>query len=157
MAVDPPRIDEEGTMNITFHANPKNSQYHQKSQSRKRTTTTDVSTPRNKSSSSSSSMEFSFDSSPSPFSSSFSSSSTSSSIYYPNDLSADKEGNNFLFLYRLSKMKLLVLTLLDLLLILFFFSVLFPSTASQVVGVLFAPQPWTTFSTLFLPAGFKLH
>ena len=152
MAVDPPRVDEEGTMNITFHANPKNSQYHQKSQSRKRTTTIDASTPRNKSSSSSS---MAITSRPSPFFSSSSSPSTSSSIYYPNDLSADKEGKNFLFLYRLSEMKLLVLTLLDLPLILFFFSYFFPSKASQVVDALFAT--WTTFSTFFLPTAFKSH
>ena len=76
MAVDPPRYDEDGNMNVTFHANPKNSLRNQKNH---------CYTPRG------SSNEKGFF----PSSSSTAASNPAlSSIYYRNNLNMNNEGKS---------------------------------------------------------------
>merc|ERR1712023_617679 len=103
MAIDPPRYDEDGNMNVTFHANPKNSLRNQKNH---------CYTPR--------------------ASSAAASNPALSSIYYRNNLNMNNEGKSFLFSYRLSISKLLILAIIDIFVVLCAVNYFYPSIFEQL-------------------------
>lgn len=119
MAIDPPRYDEEGNINVTFHANPKkNSFKNQKGPIKECKTPRGIKGQR------------SFAVSP----------------YYQDNLQVDKEGKQFLFFYRLSVPKLLMLAILDIFLLLAL-NYFYPSTFSEIVNY-FSPYSSTPFDIL---------
>ena len=116
MAIDPPRYDEEGNLNVIFHANPKNSIKNNKQK--------ECRTPRKSNSYNNHGRN-----------SSSQSQSHHTSIYYQNNnLSMDKEGKTFLFTYRLSLSKLIILAILDIIFLFYALKYFYPSILDELVN-----------------------
>jgi len=138
MAIDPPRYDEDGNMNVTFHANPKNSLRNQKNKH--------CYTPRGSGSSNEKEGVF-FASS----SSAAASNPALSSIYYRNNLNMNNEGKSFLFSYRLSISKLLILAIIDIFVVLFAVNYFYPSIFEQLPDYVI-PRAINLFNILSNPS-----